>query len=72
MNGRTARTLRKQAGYNANESRGNESYDEKKFNRMEMVNGLMTPVVKITRSLKHSTARSKYRDLKELHRLAGV
>ena len=73
MNGKKARMLRKQAGYQANEVRGSDQYKEARFNKMELnKDGMMVPVVKITRSLEHSSTRAKYQDLKNLYRAVGV
>lgn len=73
MNGRISRLLRKQSSFNPNAARDSSEYTEKKFNKMEInAQGLAVPVVMITRSLAHDSARKKYQDLKELYRLAKV
>ena len=71
MNGRISRLLRKQSGFNPNAARGSSEYTEKKFNKMTL-NAQGVPVVMITRSLAHDSARKKYQDLKELYLLAKV
>lgn len=72
MNGKKARILRKQAGFNPNAPRDASQYKEVEYPRTFInAKGKMETVMHITRSLQHSSARRKYQDLKNLYRMVG-